>query len=195
MLLICGVVIGAAGLYAWRALFGGRSTVWVENALVESVEIVRNGVPSDTIAPGKTLRVWIPRRAGTPISWQVLRPGNPPLGEPMGGPLPEADNKLGRRVSQVTALVEGQRYFAPLVTNTTASDITLEVNPGTAVAARCGCLVPRGAARAHVGYYRLYANSTVAAYNVAHPYTGPHSDRADFAGAVPSTSGVIELTY
>ena len=87
---------------------------------------------------------------------------------------------IGRSVWRITADAAGQRFFAPLITNTTPSDITLEINPGTAAAVRCNCVVPRGAVRAHNGYYRLYANSTVAAYNAAHPYTGPHSDRDDF---------------
>jgi hypothetical protein len=71
----------------------------------------------------------------------------------------------------------------------------VEVNPGTAAAVRCDCIVPRGAVRAHIGYYRFYANSTVAAYNAAHPYRGPHSDRSDFAVRVAPRSGAIVLTY
>jgi hypothetical protein len=96
---------------------------------------------------------------------------------------------------RITADVPGQRFFAPLITNTTASDITVEVNPGTAAAARCNCLVPRGAVRSHVGYYRLFANSGVAAYNTAHPYEGPHADRSGFAPRIAPQSGAIELTY
>src|SRR2546422_6273984 len=76
----------------------------------------------------------------------------------------------GRRVAGITAAVEGQSYFAPLVTNTSASDITLEVNAGSAAAVRCNCLVPKGAVRTHVGYYRLYLDSSRTAYNNPHPY-------------------------
>jgi len=71
----------------------------------------------------------------------------------------------------------------------------VEVNAGTAAAVRCDCVVPRGAVRAHIGYYRFFANSTVAAYNAAHPYAGPHNDRGDFATRVASSSGAIVLTY
>jgi hypothetical protein len=101
----------------------------------------------------------------------------------------------GRRLARVAAEASGQRYFAPLITNTTPSDITLEVNPGTAAAVRCNCLVPKGAVRAHIGYYSLYRNSTVAAYNSAHPYIGPHVDRQGFATRVDPTSGVVVLTF
>ena len=109
--------------------------------------------------------------------------------------MPVVERGFGRRVWRITAEAGGQRFFAPLITNTTPSDITVEVNGGTAAATRCDCVVPRGAVRAHIGYYRFYANSTIAAYNAAHPYTGPHSDRGDFATRVAPSSGAIVLTY
>jgi hypothetical protein len=95
----------------------------------------------------------------------------------------------------VTAAVGGQAYFAPLITNTSSSDITVEVNPGTAAAVRCNCLVPKGATRTHIGYYRLYQNSSLAAYNSAHPYFGPHVDRQGFATSVAPHSGAVVLTF
>src|SRR5205823_817172 len=109
--------------------------------------------------------------------WRLIRPGNPPIGEALEGPLPAFQRLRGRRVAPIVPEVGGQSYFAPLVTNTTATDITIEVNPGTQAAVRCNCLVPKGAVRTHIGYYRLYRNSTIAAYNNAHPYLGPHVDR------------------
>ena len=105
--------------------------------------------------------------------------------------MPAIQQSAGRRIWTITPEVGGQRFFAPLITNTTASDVTLEINPGTAAAVRCNCVVPRGAVRAHVGYYRFYANSSVAAYNAAHPYVGPHSDRGDFATRVAPNSGAF----
>jgi hypothetical protein len=102
---------------------------------------------------------------------------------------------MGRRVLQITAQADGQRFFSPLITNTTPSDVTVEVNPGTAAATPCNCVVPRGAVRVHIGYYRLYANSALAAYNATHPYNGPHADRSDFATAAASASGAVVLTY
>ena len=98
-------------------------------------------------------------------------------------------------LADVSAEVGGQRYFAPLITNASASDITLEVNPATAAAVRCNCLVSKGAVRTHIGYYRLYQNTSVAAYNSAHPYIGPHADRHGFAGRVVPQSGVVVLTF
>ena len=185
----------AAGGLGRRAGYLGSSAAFVQNALVEPVEIVRDGVAIDTVAPDATARV---ERAGDQppgLRWRLIRPGKPAIGEPMEGPLAAFGRERGRRWARVTADVAGQSYFAPLITNTSASDITLEVNPGTAAALRCDCLVPRGAVRTHIGYYRLYRNSAVAAYNSAHPYIGPHVDRDGFAERVTAPSGVVVLTF
>src|SRR5213080_4004225 len=173
-----------AGGVARRAGYLGSAAAFVHNGLVEPVEILRDGTPLDTVAPDATTRLWLPPGRDAGLGWRLLRPGNPPLGEPMVGQLGPFTPSRGRRIAQVAATAGSQSYFAPLITNTSASDITLEVNPGTAAAARCGCLVPRGAVRAHIGYYRLYRNSVVAAYNTAHPYSGPHVDREGFAARV-----------
>src|SRR6266568_3425350 len=187
-------VPAAALLLALRAgVVGG--TGFVHNALVEPVEIVRGGVSVDTVAPDATARLALSRGGQAQLRWRLIRPGNPPIGEPMEGPIPEFRRVLGRRLAGVTAQVAGQSYFAPLVTNTSPSDITLEVNPGTAAAVRCNCVVPKGATRTHVGYYRLYRNSTVAAYNTAHPYIGPHADREGFATRVAPRSGAVVVTF
>src|SRR2546422_8023730 len=79
----------------------------------------------------------------------------PPIGEPLEGPLPAFPRAGGRLLADVSAEVGGQRYFAPLITNASASDITLEVNPATAAAVRCNCFVSKSAVRTHIGYYRL----------------------------------------
>jgi hypothetical protein len=191
------VLLGGVGWwYGTRQGYIGTSVVWAQNGLVEPVEIVRNGAPVDTVAPDAMVRLRVSRRSAANVRWRVLGPGTPALGEAVEGSMPVVQRGLvGRRVWRITAEAAGQRFFAPLITNTTASDITVEINPGTAAAVRCNCVVPRGAVRAHVGYYRFYANSTVAAYNAAHPYTGPHSDRDDFAARVAPSSGAIVLTY
>jgi hypothetical protein len=147
------------------------------------------------VAPDATSRLQLGRGGRGALRWRLLRPGNPPIGEPLEGPLPAFQRVRGRRVGTVTAATGGQSYFAPLISNTSPSDITLEVNPGTAAAVRCNCLVPKGAMRTHIGYYRLYQNSGVAAYNSAHPYFGPHVDRQGFATRVEPSSGAVVLTF
>jgi hypothetical protein len=186
----------AGGLAAVLAAgYVRASGAYVHNALIEPVEILRDGAPPDTLGPGALRRLRIPRGRAGAVRWRLLAPGNPPLGEPLEGPLPPFRRIRGRRVARITAEVGGQRYFAPLVTNTTAADLVLEVNPGTAAAQRCNCLVPKGAVRAHIGYYRLFRNSAVAAYNSAHAYAGPHADREGFAAAVAPQSGAVVITF
>jgi len=189
------VVVLAAGWFAARQGMLGTGVVWVHNALVEPVEVLRDGAPVDTVPAEGRVRLALPGRAAATYRWRLLRPGSPPIGEALEGPMPPIRRLAGRRVWAVTAEVNGQRYFAPLVTNTTSADITLEVNPATAAATRCACIVPKGSVRTHVGYYRLYANSGIAAYNATHPYTGPHSDRQGFAARVAPRTGAVVLTF
>ena len=191
-------VLGAALVAGWlarRAGYLGSGVASLHNALVEPIEILSNGVPVDTVAPEATERLTLPRGQRTGLRWRLVRPGNPPIGEPLEGPLPAFPRAGGRLLADVSAETGGQRYFAPLITNGSASDITLEVNPGSAAAVRCNCLVSKGAVRTHIGYYRLYQNSSVAAYNTAHPYIGPHADRHGFAGRVAPQSGAVVLTF
>jgi serine/threonine-protein kinase len=194
---LAGVVVAAlvAGGLARRAGYLGSGVASLHNALVEPIEVLSNGVPVDTVAADATERLNLPRGGRSALRWRLVRPGSPPIGEPLEGPLPAFPRAGGRLLADVSADVGGQRYFAPLITNGSASDITLEVNPGTAAAVRCNCLVSKGAVRTHIGYYRLYQNSTVAAYNSAHPYIGPHTDRHGFAGRVGPQSGSVVLTF
>jgi hypothetical protein len=185
------VVLVGGGL-ARRAGYLGSGVAYLRNDLIEPIELLRDGVPADTVAPAASARL---RLGVAELRWRLLRPGNPPIGEALEGPLAPLQRVRGRRLTTVTAGADGQAYFAPLVTNTSSSDITLEVNPGSAAAVRCDCLVPKGAARTHIGYYRLYQNSSVAAYNSAHPYFGPHVDRQGFATRVAPLSGAVVLTF
>jgi len=191
-----GLALVASGLLL------ARGAGFAHNALVEPVEILLDGAPIDTVRPDATARLAVSRGGGdgagggrAELRWRLIRPGNPPIGEALEGPLPAFQRLRGRRVAPIVPEVGGQSYFAPLVTNTTATDITIEVNPGTQAAVRCNCLVPKGAVRTHIGYYRLYRNSTIAAYNNAHPYLGPHVDREGFAPRVALRSGAVVLVF
>src|SRR5439155_636418 len=82
------------------------------NALVEPIEILSNGVPVDTVAPEATERLSLPRGQRTGLRWRLVRPGNPPIGEPLEGPLPAFPRAGGRLLADVSAEVGGQRYFA-----------------------------------------------------------------------------------
>src|SRR5437899_2420594 len=108
-----GGVVGVLGLwYAGRQGYVRPPVVWAHNALVEPAEILRNGQSVDTVAPDAMVRLRVPRTALAEFRWRLLRPGNPPLGEPMEGSLTLPPRTAGRRVWHVTAEVDGQRFFA-----------------------------------------------------------------------------------
>src|SRR5204862_140530 len=137
-----GLALVASGLLLARgAGFVGAGVAFAHNALVEPVEILLDGAPIDTVRPDATARLAVSRGRGdgagggrAELRWRLIRPGNPPIGEALEGPLPAFQRLRGRRVAPIVPEVGGQSYFAPLVTNTTATDITIEVNPGTQAA-------------------------------------------------------------
>src|SRR5207245_769135 len=111
-------VLLVGGWAARRAGYVGSSVAFLHNALIEPVEVLRGGVPVDTVAPEGTVRLWVGRApaGGGELAWRLIRPGNPPIGEPLEGPVSEFRRVRGRRVATVTAEAGGQPYFAPLVT-------------------------------------------------------------------------------
>src|SRR5213076_2698018 len=102
-------VVGAGLVLARGAGFVGAGVVFVHNALVEPVEIVMDGTPIDTVRPDETARLARLRgrgdgaggsgRAG--LRWRLMRPGNPPIGEALEGPLPDFRRVRGRRVAAI----------------------------------------------------------------------------------------------
>src|SRR5207245_10699720 len=114
------------------------------NALAEPGGVLRDGSPFDSVAPEASVRLMLARGTRAVFRWRLIRPGSPPIGEPLEGSLPPARRVRCRRVAAIGAEVDGQSYLAPLITNTLPSDINLPVNPGTGAARRCHCVVPKG---------------------------------------------------
>src|SRR2546430_1741671 len=104
---VLGVALIAGGL-APRAGYLGTGVASLHNALVEPIEILSNGVPVDTVAPEATERLSLPRGQRTGLRWRLVRPGNPPIGEPLEGPLPAFPRAGGRLLADVSAEVGGQ---------------------------------------------------------------------------------------
>src|SRR5436305_604865 len=63
------VLVG--GGVARRAGYLGSGVAFVHNALVEPVEILRDGVPLDTVGPDGTRRLWLSRWRDTGFGWRL----------------------------------------------------------------------------------------------------------------------------
>jgi predicted Ser/Thr protein kinase len=130
-----------------------------ENRLVLPVKLQWDGREVATVQPGGFFMQRISRGSDATLQWFVALPSGPLLGEGVQGTIPVLD----ARATTVSAIAEGREtpVFAPLITNLTGVPVRVIVNPGTAAATDCKCLVPNGSTRMKIGYYRLYPNSSV----------------------------------
>jgi hypothetical protein len=160
-----------------------RSRLRFTNGLAAPVRLSLDG-RTDTLAPGETVEL-AARGTGTAVAeWQLIRPrsaDDTPMGEEIRG----AVVVRGRGAVADSAWVrQGEAdYFAPLITNASDGLLRITVNAGLEGALDCGCAVRPGTTRVFIGYYRLYANSTVRARSPAGEATfrdlGPRVTRRD----------------
>jgi uncharacterized protein YfaP (DUF2135 family) len=101
------------------------------------------------------------------------------------------DDPRGRLLSHATASPGDRAYFAPLITNNTARALTLTINTGTAAQLACNCTVPAGATRMPIGYYPLFANSSVQAQDAA----GRSASFQDLGAEVDRRTGLVSLRF
>lgn len=115
-----------------------------------------------TLAPGGAMDLKVPRSGSVALRWEAVRPmvGAFPVGERLNGSATVTKPARGTRLT-IGAAGSGFAYFAPLITNAASQPLRIVVNAGLAGAYDCACQVPPGAVRMPIGYYRLYANSTV----------------------------------
>src|SRR5437016_14551824 len=98
-----------AGGLARRDGYLGPGVESVNNAVDEPIKILSHGVPVDTVAPEATQRLSLRRDQRGELRWRLIRPGNPPIGEPLEGPIPAFPRAGGRLLADVSAEVGGQR--------------------------------------------------------------------------------------
>ncbi len=145
-----------------------RPALVVENRLIEPIALVV-GNAERRIAPDNTGHVVLARGQPVAVPWFLVRPVGPD-GQPMGEDMQlviEAESPRGKVRRTVDSRSAGTAYFAPLITNHTDQPLRILVNAGLAGAVDCRCAVRPGATRARIGYYRLFANSTVRARDPA----------------------------
>jgi hypothetical protein len=121
------------------------------------------------------------------LSWQLARQTGASFGDTV-----TIERPSGRMRVAATARPKGGNYFAPLITNETGKPLTITVNAGLAGAIACHCTVPPGAVRMEIGYYPLFANSTVRAEEVGAALTATFKD---LGPNVDVASGVVGLLF
>ena len=181
----------AGGFAAWRGLSGPRLVI--TNRLALPAGVIVGGTTEQIVEPGASLEREIPRGGEAIVTWEMVRPrtaDGAPIGEGMRG---GARLPAGRGVLAYTIAprLGDTAYFAPLITNATGAPLRVRVNAGSAEARDCACAVPPGAVRAPVGYYRLYANSTVEVRDSA----GRVAVFRDLGAAVDRRTGTVGLRF
>lgn len=187
-LVLALLALAAAGA---AFLFLGRTRLRFVNRLAAPVQVTIAG-RVDTVPGGATVTLAAPG-AGTAVAeWELIRPlsaDDRPMGEEIRG----AVVLRGRRTVADSAWVRqgGADYFAPLITNASDQLLRVTVNAGLQGALDCGCAVRPGATRVFIGYYRLYANSTVQ----ARARTGAEATFRDLGPQVVRRDGTVGLRF
>jgi tRNA A-37 threonylcarbamoyl transferase component Bud32 len=183
---IVGAIVVAVLTVGAGALFFRPPTLVFENRLAETVAVQVAG-EERRILPGGSFTLTPERGRRLRVSWQIDRR----LGVALGDTI-TIENPGGRMRVNATARPKSGNYFAPLITNETGKHITLTINAGLAGALPCGCTVPPGAVRMAIGYYPLFANSTVRAEEVGTVRTATFRELGPQADAA---SGVVGLLF
>ena len=184
-------VVALAALAAAAVWFTGPRLV-LQNQLVVPVSLTA-GANRYVVEAGQQVSARVPRGRALTAIWTLVHPTGPdgaPLGIPVADTVAVA-NPRGRMRLTASARSGGQAFFAPLITNTTDRPLRVIVNWHLAGAMACPCSVPPGAVRMPIGYYPLFANSTVRVEDVqgrgaAFQNLGPQVDPA---------SGVVRLEF
>lgn len=189
-----GIVITALLVAAALGLASTvRSTLVVVNRLAIPVAVIAGNEGEQRVAPGDSLRLEVPRTAALQVSWYavVARGGND---QPLGADLQHTEVMDARQqVLRVEARADaGSRpLFQPRITNATGQPLSIRINVGSGAERACRCTVPAGGRRVPVGFYPLYANSSVRAI-------APDGRVATFTGLgarVDRASGEVRLRF
>jgi serine/threonine-protein kinase len=183
--IILAIVLPVLALGA-GALYFRQPELAFENRLAGMV-VVQVAGEERRILPGGSFTLTLERGRRLDLSWQLV----PRLGVALGDTTAIAHPR-GRVRLGATARPRGGNYFAPLITNETGQPLTITVNAGLAGALPCGCTVPPGAVRMEIGYYPLFANSTVRAEAVG---TARTATFRDLGPQVNPASGVVGLLF
>jgi len=182
---VLAILVPALALSA-GALYFRAPTLVFENRLVGIVTVQVAG-EERRILPGGSFTLPAARGRALRVSWQLDRQTGASLGDTITFTRPSR-----RMHVAATARPKSGTYFTPLITNETGQPLTITVNAGLRGALSCNCTVPPGAVRMEIGYYPLFANSTVRAEEVGATRTATFRD---LGAQVDLTSGKVGLLF
>ena len=162
------------------------------NRLAAPVRLAYGRETPRTVASGETVELAVAQGGASVAEWELVRPlsaDDRPMGEAIRGAIVPGT----RGVTADSAWVRqgDSDYFAPLVTNGGTALLRVTVNAGLAGARDCECAIRPGATRVFLGYYRLYANSTVRARSPS----GAEATFRDLGPQVTSRDGTVGLRF
>jgi tRNA A-37 threonylcarbamoyl transferase component Bud32 len=186
------IIVLAVVALGGGALYFRQPQLVFENRLAGQVAVQVAG-EERRLLPGGTLTLKVQRGRPLALSWRFVRPEaeggamGVPLGDTTTIARPSGTVRLG-----ATARPRIGNYFTPLITNETGKPLTITVNAGLAGAISCHCTVPPGAVRMEIGYYPLFANSTVRAEEAG---TARTATFRDLGPQVDVASGRVGLLF
>ena len=163
--LILGVGLIVVASVLGLILFRRTPILRLTNQLAVSVALLGPRGDSVVVPAATTRDVPILRSGFTRVTWSA-GPWRDQAGRSHGGAVAGEMRVRGGRgtIPRTIGLGDARvAMFAPLISNATGSPIRVVVNHGLADAADCDCEVQPGASRTMIGYYRLFANTTVRA--------------------------------
>jgi hypothetical protein len=189
-----GVLIGVPLLTGGAAAvwFAAAPTLSFSNRLASTVA-VRIGGEQRRLDPGVGFTMRLPRGRPLELTWRLVRPrdnGRAPLGVAIADTVRMAHPR-GRVFIVATSRRPSGAYFAPLITNQTGVPLSITINAGLAGSMSCNCSIPPGAVRQSIGYYPLFANSTVRASDGR----GRSATFRDLGPQVDAVQGVVGLIF
>ncbi len=176
------VLLGAAVTFRMMT----APVLTVENLLIEPIRLTWSSGNTE-IAPGATARLPVVRGKAAVAQWYLVRPTGDQgqqMGSDMQGTI-AVEHPRGRIHRVIDMWSSGSAYFAPLISNVTGQPLAIRVNVGLAGTLECGCRVPAGTPRAHIGYYPLFQNSNV---EVSAP-DGRHATFQDLGPRITEKAG------
>lgn len=189
LLALVPLLLIALAFIGWRVMSHRRGPV-VVNRLAFPVRIATTGIDT-LLGSGGALTLQGAVGDDRVLRWVMAQPrtgGGVPVGAAV-----EGSTMLPRGVDTfpITPHVGGSAVFAPLLTNQTGVPLTVIVNAGLQGAAACPCEVPPSARRMPIGYYQLFANSTVEVRDPA----GRRATFRNLGAQVDPRSGVVGLQF